>query len=109
MVHGIGNRRNVKSEVIRCLDKFRRAKTWDIGLDDLEDRLGPDVRRIAHLAVHAGVMKESNRGTSGARKTLYRFTVDRERLFAGQLGSTGDELIDRFWTTLEREMPNIGS
>ena len=108
-VNGNRNRRNVKPEVIRCLDKFRRAKTWDIGLEDLEDRLGPDVRRVAHLAVEAGVMKESNRETSGGRKTLYRFTVDRERLFAGQLGSTGDEQIDRFWDTLEREMPNDGS
>lgn len=102
---GTQHRRNVSTVVIRCLDKFRRAKTWDIALDDLEDRLGTEVRRVAQLAVQCGVMRESSRDTSGGRKTFYRFTVDRERLFAGQLGTTGDQLIDAFWEMLEREMP----
>ncbi len=98
--------RQVQREVIVCLDKMRRAKTWDVAVEDIEEKFGDLALEIVRLGVEANVLREINRDTSGGKKDFVRFTVDRERLYSGQLGKTGQENIDRFWDSLVQELPS---
>ena len=99
-------RRSVSKEAIHCLDKFRRAKTWDIELYEMEKRYGQVARNVYKLGLAKNVFRETTRDTSGQKKQLFRFAVDRELLLTGQLGPTTDERIDHFWEEMERNYPD---
>ena len=99
-------RRSVSVQAIHCLDKFRRAKTWDIELHKMETRYGEVARNVYKLGLAKNVFREIKRDTSGKKKQLFRFAVNRELLLTGQLGPTSDERIDQFWEEMERIFPD---
>ena len=98
-------KREVAPKVIHCLDKFRRAKTWDIAVEDMAERHGKTVHDIVKLGLETGVFRTSERDAAGGRKTFFRFTVDREHLFNAQVEADPDQKINAFWDRLEEEFP----
>ncbi len=103
----VPSRRRVSEDAIRCIDKFRRAKTWHLPVEEMIERHGDIAQQIIEAGVDAGVFRETTRETSGLHKTFFCFAADRERLFAGQGGATGIKNIDAFWETLERLLPSV--
>jgi hypothetical protein len=95
--------RDVSRDRLRAVNAFVKAstKTWDVAMEEMEDRLGKPAREVIRAALKYEVMKQVPKSTSGPHKTFVRFNVDREKLMQGVEGPVGDSRIDGFWSQLE--------
>jgi hypothetical protein len=95
------------SEAIQIAERFVRAsaRTCDVAVEEMESRFGHEAQVVARIGVESGVFKEVSKGVSGPRRTFVRFAVDRDRLLEGQLGPTGDSIVDRFWAAVAKRFP----
>lgn len=98
----------VREDVIHVVERYVKMsrRTWDVAISDVEEKEGEELARaVARVGVDTAVLRPAERATSGPRKSFVRFQVDRDRLLRGQIESTGDSAIDRFWDRLRREFP----
>jgi hypothetical protein len=98
---------SVSQKAINAVERYVRGSmsTCDVAVEDLEDRFGEMAESIAKIGVSTGVFRSVTRPTSGPKKTLVRFQVDRERLRRGHLQKTGENRIDAFWTAMAKQYP----
>jgi hypothetical protein len=98
---------SVSQKAINAVERYVRCSmsTCDVAIEDLDDRFGELAEKIAKIGVKTGVMREVSRPTSGPKKTLVRFQVDRDRLRRGHQERTGEPRIDSFWTEVARQFP----
>ena len=97
----------VSQEAIGAVERYVHLSmsTCDVAVEDVEDRLGEVAQSIAKIGMSAGVMRPVSRPTSGPKKTLVRFQVDRDRFRRGHLQRSGDARIDAFWTEVANSYP----
>jgi hypothetical protein len=97
----------VSEEAIRAVHRYISSSvgTCDVAVEDLEDRFGEMATAVAKIGVRTGVMRQVTRPTSGPKKTLVRFQVDRDMLRRGHMQRTGNEVIDRFWSEVAGKYP----
>lgn len=92
-------------DLLRCIDRFVRvaARATFISVDEVggtDDACREHAHRVAKIGVRSGALRTAQRHTSGAKKELLRFAVDREAFLRGQTGDSGVREIDAFWTHL---------
>jgi hypothetical protein len=98
---------SISEDAIRAVDRYVRGSlnTCDVAIEDMQDHIGELASSIAKIGITTGVLRAVTRPTSGPKKDLVRFQVDRDLLRRGRVQRTGNEAIDSFWSAVAKKYP----
>jgi hypothetical protein len=97
----------ISEAAIHAVDRYVTCSmgTCDVAVEDMVERHGKVATSVAQIGVKTGVLRQVTRPTSGPKRTLVRFQVDRDLLRRGRVQRTGREAIDDFWSKLAEKYP----